>query len=177
MAGQLRKCKKPKSAIHCDIPPAFVSDFSDLLAIPLTPIYNAVFKRKQWPKIWKREAVTVIPKRTDAAYFSDLRNLSCTPLFSKVLEHFILERLQSEVHSENNQYGGVKGRGTNAYLMDAWNYILEALDCEKGPAVNLITLDFVKAFNMMAHQPCLDAFQKHGASHESLELMYAFLSN
>ena len=38
--------------------------------------------------------VTVIPKNSAPAELGELRNLSCTPLFLKILESFILDRLK-----------------------------------------------------------------------------------
>ena len=42
-----------------------------------------------WPKRWKMESVTIIPKVSKPESFNNLRNISCTPLFSKVLEFFL----------------------------------------------------------------------------------------
>ena len=175
MADRLKSCKKPKTAVHCDIPAELVTEYADILAIPLVNVYNRIITDSCWPDAWKSEAVTVIPKCTNPADFSQLRNLSCTPVFSKVFEYFLLERLKSECKPSTRQHGGIKGNGTDHYLINAWNYILEALDDEKGPAVSLVSVDFAKAFNTMEHQSCLRQFRDHGASVESLRLIHTFL--
>ena len=66
-----------------------------------------------------------------------------------------------------------EGRPTGPYLIDA--FVLEAMDDEKGPAVNLISIDFAKAFNTMGHQACLRQFARLGASKFSVKMVYAFL--
>ena len=126
--------------------------------------------------MWKAETVHVIPKNSSPASLAELRNLSCTPLFSKVLESFILSNLKSEVSLSNSQYGGVKGCSTNHFLIDTWDVVLNAL--EKGESVtNLISVDFEKAFNRMNHWKCLEALAELGASDESIDGVATFLYN
>ena len=102
VAARLRTFKKTKSQVPGDISPDLVSKFYDLLAIPLAHIFNQALGSREWPELWKQETVTVIPKNSCPASMSELRNLSCTPLFSKVMESFILERLKSEIQSSAN---------------------------------------------------------------------------
>ena len=97
VAAKLKSCKKPKSVVEGDIPPELVSRFYDQLAVPLTYVYNQTLSQCSWPSLWKKETVSVIPKNSSPASMSELRNLSCTPLFSKVLESFILEKLKEEI--------------------------------------------------------------------------------
>ena len=62
VAGRLKKFRKPRSMVRGDIFPDLVTKYADFLAIPLTSIYNEISRTKRWPKIWKEESVTVIPK-------------------------------------------------------------------------------------------------------------------
>ena len=73
--------------------PRVVQKFCDLLSEPLELIFSKVYETVQWPKSWKSETVTLIPKKSSPTDLSQVRNLSCTPLFSKLLESFILEEL------------------------------------------------------------------------------------
>ena len=61
-ALRLRKFKKPKSMVRGDIFPDLVTKYADLLAIPLTAIYNDITATGKWLKIGKNESVTIIPK-------------------------------------------------------------------------------------------------------------------
>ena len=82
VAARLRKMRKPKSMVPGDIFPSLVTDFADFLAIPLTSIYNEILSSYIWPASWKREFVTVIPKKANPESLGDLRNISCTMLAS-----------------------------------------------------------------------------------------------
>ena len=144
------------------------------MAIPLAIVYNQTLNSLSWPKIWKSETVTVIPKNSAPASLKELRNLSCTPLFSKVLESFVLERLKSEINLSPRQFGGIKGCGTEHFLIETWDAIMSALD-DGTAAANLLSVDFEKAFNRMDHHHCLFALSDLGASDTSIDWVASFL--
>ena len=152
-----------------------IRDSSDLLAPPITFIYNQVIRDKEWPDLWKRETLIVIPKCGSPSELSECRNLACTPLFSKVLEGFILSRLREEMSLAETQYGGLKGCSSTHFLVQTWNDIMEGLEDNRA-CVNLLSVDFAKAFNRMGHHECLRALCDHGASEDSIKLAGAFLT-
>ena len=82
----VRKAKKPKSVVRGDLPPALVNRAAHFLKVPVTAIYNDIIRTLVWPIAWKREYVTVIPKKPLPESLADLRNISCTPLLSKIFE-------------------------------------------------------------------------------------------
>ena len=52
------------SQVKGDIAPKIVTLYHDLLALPLTHIYNRVFEVFVWPEIWVNETVIIIPKNS-----------------------------------------------------------------------------------------------------------------
>ena len=80
VAARIKFFKKPKSMVRGDIFPSLMTKYADFLAIPLTSIYNEITFSKVWPVCWKLEFVMVIPKTTNPADLSGLRNNSCTCL-------------------------------------------------------------------------------------------------
>ena len=115
VAGRLRAFKKPKSMVRGDIFLDLVTNYADLLVIPLTYIYNDITRTKTWPRIWKEEFVTIIPKTTTPTEIGQLRNISCTMLASKV-ESYILEWAAKWAKLKSNQYGGPKAVGQATWL-------------------------------------------------------------
>ena len=176
IAARLRKIRKPKTQVKGDICSELVTPLADVLAIPLAIIYGEVYRTNQWPDSWKNETVYLIPKKTSPMKLAELRNISCTPLFSKVLETFLLDKLKEETSLSNNQYGGTKGCGPNHFLIDAWNDILTNLEDPRA-AVNLLSVDFEKAFNRLDHHACLRSLLAAGATPSTVELISAFLYN
>lgn len=72
VAKQLREQKKPGSMVSGDIFPKLINACSDSLAIPLTDIFNCIVRTGVWPKRWKVEYVTLIPKKTAPTSFAEL---------------------------------------------------------------------------------------------------------
>ena len=174
--GRIQAFKKPKSMVRGDIFPVLMDKFATLLAVPLTEIFNEITRTRIWPRIWKQEFVTVIPKCRTPSGLGNLRNISCPMLPSKIYESFVLNWLSSEVTCKKNQYGGVKGCGVGHLLVDMWDHICTSLEDARA-AVNITAVDYAKAFNRLSFQHCLEAFVRKGASSELLQLLATFLSN
>ena len=62
VAGRIKAFRKPKSMVKGDIFPSLMEKFNLFLAIPLTDIYNEIVRTSVWPRCWKQEFITVIPK-------------------------------------------------------------------------------------------------------------------
>ena len=72
VADRMRAIKKPTSRVEGDIFPKLVND----VATSLCDIYNVITSSKMWPKQWKTEYVTAIPKKAKPETYNDLRNIS-----------------------------------------------------------------------------------------------------
>ena len=83
--------------VEGDLFPKLVTSFSDLLAIPLTKIYNLIKATYLWPTQWQVETVTVVPRYSTASTFEEFSNLSCTLLFSKMMESYMIDQITKEV--------------------------------------------------------------------------------
>ena len=154
--------------------PHLVREFPASFAVPLTDIFNEVNRTSKWPKSWKTEHLTIIPKNPNPADLSECRNISCTSLFSKVLENQLLQQLRNELSSDGEIYGGIKKCGAEHRLIDLWEEVLAAMEGGKSAGV-LLGIDFEKAFNRMDHGVCLEQLSMLGASRGSVSLVAAFL--
>jgi hypothetical protein len=173
---RLKKMKKPKTAISIDPPPDVISSVSPALSCLLAYIINGVRCGGDWPEIWKTVEDTVIPKKGMPDSFDQCRNISCSSIFSKLCETYLLESLQEEVPLSIQQFGGIKGSGTEHYLVDLVSDIADSLE-DSSASVNLLSIDFRKAFNRLCHQSCLGALADKGASNQTLHMTAAFLEH
>ena len=82
--NRLSKMKSPKSAVSIDPLPRLLSKHLDIYVEPLTPVINALRRGADWPSLWAKEEVTIIPKTAAAFTFEECRNVSCTSVFSKL---------------------------------------------------------------------------------------------
>ena len=129
-----------------------------------------------WPLRWKEEFVTPIPKKPVPGGLNDLRNISCTALFSKVFESFILDKLAQQVGMRKNQMGGMKGAGTEHYLVQLWQNVTESLEDPRAASI-LTSIDYAKAFNLLYFSHCLRALADKGASSELIAIIGSFLTS
>ena len=158
-----------------DILPSMVNKVANSIACPLASIYNSISTMHIWPSSWKVETVTPIPKKAMPQSADDVRNISCTQLFSKVYESFVLSWLGSSSSLRPNQYGGVRGSGTEHFLVQLWQDILENSDDSR--ASTLISwIDYSKAFNRLDFARCLSALKAKGVGQELLNIIALFLS-
>ena len=172
----LKDAKKTGSMVQGDIFPKLVNRAAPIIAWPLSYIFNQITRTYLWPIHWKREFVTIIPKKISPSDFSDLRNISCTLFFSKVYEQFVLKCLQEEISMKNNQYGGIKGCSTTHLIIELLQQICENAEDYRSATV-LCAIDYSKAFNRMSFQHCLDSLRKKHASTPIIRLIASFLSN
>ena len=170
------ECKKPRGRLAGDIFPDQVKKYAKELADPLTRIFQNCLNEAVWPKVWKLETITTIPKCSNPVDLSETRNISCTPVYSKVLEYFVLNQLRKKVGPSPNQFCGIPGSWTNHYLAESWTEIMRCLESE-GAVCGVTSIDFSKAFNSVSHQSCIEALYKHGASAHSLKMVHSFLKN
>ena len=166
---------KKKSMVDGDLIPQLVNRSADYIACPLASIYNAITQQERWPVQWKVESVTPIPKKSLPQSPNDTRNISCTRLFSKVYESFVLSWLSRNCKLRPNQYGGVKGSGTEHFLVQLWQDVLEGLDDSRA-GVLLSSIDYSKAFNRLDFARCLTALKAKGVGQELINIIASFLS-
>ena len=157
-----------------DIPPALYTLYPHLLVRPVTAIFNKITRTSTWPRSWKTEYVTVIPKTTDPQEPSECRNISCTNYLSKLYESFVLEWSRVQVRPGLNQYRGEKGASATQLLIEVLYDTTRTLEDNRAGVV-LSAIDFSKAFNRLDHQKCLKTFANKGASNEILGLLASFL--
>ena len=174
MVEEIRKGKKPKSRVPGDIFINVLVDNVEVLARPISQIYNAVVEEGRWPSPWLTEYVNVIPKNNVPESPADCRNLSCTNFLSKVLERIVLRWAQQQVMPGHNQYGGQRGCATAHFLADILDQITDHLEDQRAAAI-LTSIDYSKAFNRLEHGAVLRAFKRAGASSQILSVLASFL--
>ena len=174
VAKRLKDAKKPGSQVKGDLLPRVMKKHHQMIAAPVTRIFNAVFKEGRWPEAWKEETTVVIPKVANGI-LADCRNISCTPFLSKVLEGVILDDLRLAITPDPVQYGGIKGCSVDHLLVDLFDAILEPM--EGGASSIVLGIDYEKAFNRLDHRECLDQLHRLGASQTTINLIRSFLTN
>ena len=149
----LKNIKLTKSAVPGDIPHKILKEFGIEFSTPLTEIFNASMQQGIFPTNYKKEFQVPIPKIPSPNDFDELRNLSCTMVFSKRLEKIMLDHLlkHTRPYIDPTHYGGFKGSSTVHYLINLLDFAHKNLDKPDITAVIMCLIDWSKAFNRMNH--------------------------
>ena len=179
---KIKRANKPKSGVPGDLPRKLVSEFSPELAEPICKIFNNIvsFSKQgavKWPTPWKQEYGTPLEKTPDPQSEDDLRVISLTPFFSKVLEKFVLDWLMFYIGGklDPKQFGGLAGSSISHYMIELINYILHNQDYNQPIAVLICAVDFTKAFNKINHNIIITKLSDMGVPGWLLNIVMGFL--
>ena len=150
---KIQSAKKPNSTVSGDLPKKVVKEFSVELSTPMEIIFNNITGKAEYPRQWIREHQTPIPKQYPPGSEDDIRNISCTPFFSKVYEAFLSDWLLPIVqpYLDPANCGGLRGTSISHYLIRLLHFIHATVDKTVPHAVILGLIDLSKAFNRVDH--------------------------
>ena len=176
---KLKAANKPRSGVPWDLPSSVIKEFSVELSGPLHTLLNKIVQSAVWPQHWKTEYVTAIGKVLQPETEDDLRPISITSYFSKILEAFVVMWLMEFIGNKMDirQYGGMKGNSVSHYLVELINFILYNQDNLEPTAVLACLIDFSKAFNRQDHTILITKLSDMDVPPWLLKLVIAFLKD
>ena len=181
--SDVRKCidklKVNKSPGPDTISPRVLKEAKCELIKPLTLLFNKSLQSGSMPDDWKLANVTPIFKKGNKTLPSNYRPISLTSVVCKMLETLIRDKLVSHLEGnnllKNTQHGFRNKRSCLTNLLDFSYDILNQYDESK--AVDVIYLDFQKAFDKVPHKRLLFKLKSHGVQGNVLRWIENWLSN
>ena len=132
-----------------------------------------------FPDELKLGRITPIYKKDNAELFENYRPISILPVFGKIFEKLIYQRLYSFLTSKGiiseNQFGFKKGHSTSHALNYSVDHIESLLKNKKH--VLGIFIDLSKAFDTISHDKLLCKLHHYGIRGNALDLIRSYLSN
>ena len=170
---------KDSAAGWDDLKSTMIKHIKESITTPLVHICNRSFETGIFPSELKIANVVPIYKSGDEMVFSNYRPVSVLPVFSKLLERLVYNRLISHINDNKllyeYQFGFQKGKSTYLAIMMLVDKITEALD--QGECVVGVFLDFSKAFDTVDHNILLQKLHKYGICGVELLWFEDYLSN
>ena len=120
----------------------------------LTLLYQASLKQHKVPSEWKKVLVAPVFKKGDRTNPSNYRPISLTCVPCKIFEHVIYSHIFKLLSTHNilssYQHGFRKHHSCESQLLTTIEDFSHHID--SGEQINVILLDFSKAFDKVPHQ-------------------------
>ena len=175
--SKLLKLNKSKSAGPDGFHPRILVECAENLCVPLAIIFNKSIAESDLPESWKEAHVKPIFKKGRRTDPGNYRPISLTSVICKVMESIIRDSIVDHIMENNlfcdNQHGFVPGRSCITQLLcciEEWSKMLDL-----GLPVDIIYLDFRKAFDAVPHQRLIEKLKSFGISGNLLEWLKCFL--
>ena len=151
---KLRNLDSEKAVGDDNINPVILRNVADQFAVPLSIIFTTSMKTGKIPNDWRTASVTHIYKKGSKNVASNYRPISLTSQVCKVMEKLVKESIVAHPNKRNlirkSQHDFMEGKSclTNllSFLETATSY------SDQGLPVDILYLDFSKAFDKVPHQ-------------------------
>ena len=163
-------------------PPLVLKETAEEICIPLSILFTKSLDSGLLPQDWKSAHVTPIFKKGNRHLPNNYRPISLTSSVVRLLESIIKDVIYDHLNSNQllceNQHGFVPGRSCTTQLLTAIDYWTKAIDywtkaLEQRIPVDVVYLDFKKAFDSVPHTRLLTKLQAYGIGGK----LYNWLSN
>ena len=176
---KLKRLKPDKSPGPDGIHPMVLQNTAEVVADPLARIFQESYSQGVLPADWKKANIVPIFKKGSKSDANNYRPVSLTSVPCKIMESVIKEAILSYIESNNliteHQHGFVSGRSclTNLLeVLEAWTRILDS-----GYGVDVIYLDYKKAFDTVPHGRLLQKLVTFGIHESTLQWIKSFLED
>ena len=171
----LRSLPSKNSTSPDNIPYILLKYCADSLAEIITDIFRCIIDNGQIPSIWKSSLIIPLYKKGEKSDPTNYRPISLTCTLCRILERIIAKQLikylEDKKFFNQNQFGFLKSRSTTTQLLSTMDDLYNAI--QDGYNIDIIYIDFAKAFDTVPTNILLDKIVKAGISGK----VYTFLKN
>ena len=160
------------------ISPRLLKEIVDDISVPLAIAFNLSIQNGIVPREWKNANIIPIFKKGSRCKSENYRPVRLTSVICKLLESLLRDHMVDFLTRHNlinqTQHGFLKGRSCLTNLLDFMEHISKWAD--DGSPVDVIYLDFQKAFDKVPHQRLLIKLKSHGMGESVVNWVRDWLS-
>ena len=176
---KLNNIKLNKSAGIDEIHPRLLFELRNEIVKPLTTLFKNSLSRGHVPDEWKSANVTPLFKKGSKADPQNYRPVSLTCITCKIMESIVKDKIVEHLDKfkliKDSQHGFTKGKSCLTNLLDFMEDVTKWVD--EGHPVDVIYLDFAKAFDKVPHKRLIKKLEAHGISGKISKWISTWLSN
>ena len=170
---------KPDSAFGPDkIGPRVLQATSDVLCAPLSVVFTKSLIEGVVPDDWRRQNITPIFKAGSRMVAGNYRPVSLTCIVCKIMESIIRDNIVQHLVKyqliKASQHGFMAAKSCQTNLIDYLDTLTKLVD--EGYSVDVIYLDFAKAFDKVPHRRLMLKLEQHGISGQVLQWIQSWLT-
>ncbi|GAB0186403.1 mitochondrial enolase superfamily member 1 [Grus japonensis] len=139
-------------------------ELADVIARLLSIIFERSWRTGEVPEDWKKANVTLVFKNGKKEDVGNYRPVSLTSIPGKMVEQLILGVINKHVEEKkvfrSGQHGFTKGKSCLTNLIAFYDGMTSWVD--EGRAVDVVYLDFSKAFDTICHNILISKLRKCG---------------
>ena len=178
----IKSMNKKAACVPGDVPLKVIAGVSFELARPLTHLINSCLEKGVYPKMWKLEYVTPVPKVHPPEKLTDLRKISGLMNFSKITDKILAQYIVDDMKlkRDKTQYGNQKNLSIQHYLVKMLDTILKNVDqnsSKKSIAVLLGMIDWSQAFDRLSHVLGVKSFIENGVRGSLIPILVNFFQD
>ena len=178
VTDRLAALNSDKSMGPDGVHPRVLKECAASIAIPLTAIFKRSHKDGRAPTQFKRANITPIFKKGCRATASNYRPISLTSVPCKIQEGIlhdaIFEHLNREGLLAPEQHGFLPKKSCVTNLLECYEIMCDAM--AKGIPIDVIYLDFCKAFDIVPHMRLLHKLKAYGIGGKLLDWITDWLT-
>ncbi|GAB0181797.1 mitochondrial enolase superfamily member 1 [Grus japonensis] len=133
--------------------PRVLRQLADVIAMPLSIIFERSWRTGEVPEDWRKDSFALVFKKGKKKDPGNYRPVSLTSIPGKVMEQLILGIISKHVEEKkvigSGQHGFTKGKSCLTNLIAFYDGMTGWVD--EGRAVDIVYLDFSKAFDTVSH--------------------------
>ena len=179
VANKLEKLDVNKCPGLDDMHPKLLFELRGELIKPLTKLFNISMKNGVVPLEWREAGVVPLFKKGNKSEPENYRPVSLTSLICKIMESIIKDSILVHLDKfsliNDSQHGFSKGRSCLTNLLVFMEEVTCSLD--EGNPVDVIYLDFAKAFDKVPYRRLFSKLRSHGIGGNVAEWIEVWLTN